>query len=234
MKPILTTLIILTLFTACKHTNTEADTVDKNTELITEQDANPALTEAQTIALKNGITAWDKVKEIGFTFNVDRNGNNVARRSWLWKPKTQDVVMIINGDTIAYNRKRIDSTAIAADRGFINDKFWLLAPYQLVWDTGATITVQDTATAPISKKTSRKLTILYGNEGGYTPGDAYDFYYNQDYIIDEWVFRKANAKSASMTTTFEAYKNIAGLNIASSHKGLANDLHLYFTDITVK
>ena len=230
MKAILSTIIVLILCTACKEVVPETNQPQEN---ITPE-TQATLTEAEVISIKNGIKAWDKVEEIGFTFNVDRNGNNVAKRSWLWKPKTQDVVMIMNGDSIVYNRKDIDSTAMAADRGFINDKFWLLAPYQLVWDEGTSITVQDTATAPISKKLSKKLTILYGDAGGYTPGDAYDFYYEEDFIIDEWVFRKANTKTASMTTTFEGYQNHSGLNIATSHKGLANDLHLYFTNITVK
>ncbi len=234
MKSLYYSLLILCLVTACTQSTTKKGGDSMNRELTPDQDVNPVLTEAQIIAAKNGILEWDKVSQIDFTFNVDRGGKNVAKRAWSWKPKTGNVTMNFREQTVSYNRANIDSTAVGADQGFINDKFWLLAPYQLVWDEGTTITVQDTAKAPMSQRITKKLTILYGNEGGYTPGDAYDFYYDDDYIIDEWVFRKANADSASMTTSFERYQNHAGLNIATSHKGLGSDFHLYFTDIKVQ
>ena len=233
MKPILFTLSLFVLFTSCTQSTAKKKSDETNRELIPDPDANPVLTEAQVIAAKNGILEWDKVAQIDFTFNVDRGGKTVAQRSWSWQPATGDVKMMTATDTIAYNRKRMDSTALGADRGFINDKFWLLTPFQLVWDEGTTITVQDTATAPMSQRTTKKLTLLYGDKGGYTPGDAYDLYYDNDFIIDEWVFRKSNAATASMTTSFEDYKNYAGIHIARAHKGLDSDLNIYFTDITI-
>lgn len=233
MKPILLLLFSLLIF-SCKPDTGKTTEQTANRELIPEPDKNPVLSEAEVIAIKNGFLEWNNVSEIAFTFNVDRNGKTVAQRSWLWQPKTNLVTMITKGDSLTYNRSKIDSTALAADRGFINDKFWLLAPYQLVWDEGTTITVQDTATAPISKQVSKKLTIVYGSEGGYTPGDAYDFYYQDDFIIDEWVFRKSNANTPSMITTFEDYENVKGINIAKSHKGAENNLNIYFTDIRLK
>lgn len=227
-------LIVVCLATACTQSTTKKEGDTTNRELIPDQDAYPVLTEAQVIAAKNGIGEWNNVSQIDFTFNVDRAGKNFVKRAWSWKPKTGDVTMNFRGQTVSYNRANVDSTAVGVDQGFINDKFWLLAPYQLVWDEGTSITVQDTATAPMSKRTTKKLTILYGDEGGYTPGDAYDFYYDDDYIIDEWVFREGNADTPSMTTSFEEYQNHAGLNIATSHKGLDSDFHLYFTDIKVQ
>ena len=173
------------------------------------------------------------MSQIDFTFNVDRGGKNVVSRAWTWKPKTGDVTMKLGDQVVSYNRASIDSTSQGADEGFINDKFWLLAPYQLVWDEGTTITVQDTATAPISGVLSKKLTIVYGTEGGYTPGDAYDYYYNEDFIIDEWVFRSGNQEKPSMMTTFSDYQLFEGLNISTVHEDKEGALKLYFTDIKV-
>ena len=190
-------------------------------------------TEAEKVAYANGLENWKDVKQLDFTFNVDRDGNTVASRSWSWKPVTNDVTMIAAGDTITYNRATVDSTSMQADQGFINDKYWLLAPYQLVWDEGTSINVTDSVMSPLSRKLSKKLTLLYGNEGGYTPGDAYDFYYGEDYVITEWVFRKGNATEPSMTTTFEGYKNIEGLSIATDHKSGDDSFRLYFTDVNV-
>lgn len=231
MKSLLLTLLSLIILTSCKKDQKE---IDVSRDPVLEQEVNPALAEAETIALKNGIKNWDSVSQIAFTFNVDRGGKTVAKRSWLWKPKTDDVTMVLKGDSLHYNRSRIDSTVIAQDRGFINDKFWLLAPFQLVWDQDASLSMQDSAIAPISQRTSKKLTILYGDKGGYTPGDAYDFYYGDDYIIDEWVFRKSNSNSASMTTSFEDYATYEGLHLAATHKDLDSDLNIYFTDISVQ
>lgn len=234
MKSIYCCLILICLTISCTQSTTKKEGDATSRELIPDHDANPVLTEAQIIAAKNGLGEWEKVSQIDFTFNVDRGGNTVAQRSWSWKPKTGDVTMTSGENTASYNRNKIDSTSIQADQGFINDKFWLLAPYQLVWDEGTKITTQDTATAPMSQRKTKKLTIIYGDEGGYTPGDAYDFYYDEDYIIDEWVFRKGNSDTASMTTTFEAYQDHAGLNIATSHKGMGSDFRLYFTNIKVQ
>ena len=180
-------LLLIICFISCNEKKTDSN---ERLELVPKPDENPVLSEGEVIALKNGVLEWDNVQQIDFTFNVDRIGKNVAKRSWSWKPKTNDVTMISATDTINYNRSSIDSTSMRADQGFINDKFWLLAPYQIAWDKGTTIKVEDSVMSPMSQKISTKLTTVYGNDGGYTPGDAYDFYYGEDYKITEWVFRK--------------------------------------------
>ncbi len=191
------------------------------------------LSEAEVIAKNNGIAHWDDVTQIDFTFNVDRNRKNVAKRSWSWKPKTGDVTMMSDSDTISYNRSSVDSTSLKADQGFTNDKFWLLAPYQLVWDEETSIHITADVLSPLSRKQSKKITTVYANEGGYTPGDAYDYYYNDDYQVTEWAYRRANSPEPSMITTFEEYKNIDGLNIATEHRNEDGTFKLYFTDIKV-
>ena len=127
----------------------------------------------------------------------------------------------------------MDSTHIAADRAFINDKFWLLAPFQLVWDTSATISETKMAEAPISKTELNLITLTYPNEGGYTPGDAYDIYYGNDYLIKEWVFRKGNSVEPSLTTTFENFKDYNGIKIATDHKMADGNWNLNFTDVNI-
>ncbi|MBM1108044.1 hypothetical protein JQC67_17970 [Aurantibacter crassamenti] len=187
----------------------------------------------EKVANAHGFENWSKVKEIKFTFNVDSDGTH-SERTWVWLTKTNDVTATIDGETLDYNRASMDSTAYKVNGRFINDKFWLLAPFQLVWDRN-NITHKHTvkSTAPIAKKPMQKLTIVYGNEGGYTPGDAYDFYFEDDYVIKEWVFRRANQPEPSMITTFEDYENINGLKIAKSHKKADADFNLNFTGLSV-
>lgn len=190
------------------------------------------LTISEKIAKAHGIDAWGNVYEIAYTFNVDRDGKHFER-SWSWKPKLNEVVLTTANDTIAYNRSKQDSLTLRADMGFINDKYWLLAPFNLVWDKGLKETYTEKATAPISGETMQKLTIVYEGEGGYTPGDAYDFYFGDDYLIKEWVFRKTNAPEPGLITTWEDYQEYNGLKIATKHVKNEGDWKLSFTNIKV-
>lgn len=188
----------------------------------------------EKIADANGFQNWKNIEEIKFTFNVDRDTTHFER-SWAWKPKTNDITAITKDTIIKYNWSSMDSTSYKTNGGFINDKYWLLTPFQLIWDKdNITHTHTPTATAPISKKQLQKLTIVYGTEGGYTPGDAYDLYFEGDYSIQEWVFRKGNTSTPSMITTFEDYSEFKGLHIAKSHKMENSKFHLYFTNIDVQ
>ncbi|MBU2995002.1 hypothetical protein KO500_01085 [Cellulophaga baltica] len=187
----------------------------------------------ENIALANGFKNWKNVKEIQFTFNVDRAGNH-TERSWIWNTKTNDVTSKTDKETISYNRGSLTDETSKTNAKFINDKFWLLVPFQLKWDAeNFTHIHTKKATAPISNKSMQKLTIVYGNEGGYTPGDAYDLYFGDDYMLKEWVFRKGNQKEPSMVTTWEDYTEINGIKLAQTHKN--NDgFKLYFTDLVIK
>ncbi len=220
MKPYISFIALLLIFSSCKEQKNEANIESKE------------LTIAEKIAKANGVDNWTNVNEIQFTFNVDRADSHFER-SWVWKPKTDDVTMITSANTVSYNRKSIDSLSENADKGFINDKFWLLAPYNLVWDEGTTIKNQDSVKANLTDDIFSKLTIIYDSEGGYTPGDAYDFYYDSDYLVKEWVFRKSNQPEPSMITTWEDYEDFNGLKISKTHNGKDNSVKLYFTNIKV-
>lgn len=188
----------------------------------------------EKVANANGLQNWKDVEEIKFTFNVDRDTTHFER-TWTWKPKTNDITATSAEGTIDYNWASMDSIANKTNAGFINDKYWLLAPYQLVWDAdNVSHTHNKESVAPMSKKAMQKLTIVYGGEGGYTPGDAYDFYFGDDLIIQEWVFRKSNQDEPSMITSFEDYKMLKGLNIATMHKMGEGNFKLYFTNLEVK
>lgn len=187
----------------------------------------------EQVANAHGLQNWSNVEEIKFTFNVDRDTSHFER-TWIWKPKTNDITAITAENTLEYNWADMDSVAYKTNGGFINDKFWLLAPFQLKWDA-ENITHEHLLLdeAPISKEPMQKLTIVYGSEGGYTPGDAYDFYFGDDFIIKEWVFRKANQEEPSMITTFEEYLDTEGMKIATMHKMGEGNFKLYFTGVEV-
>lgn len=219
MKRLIYIFFIILTISSCK----------KEKKIVTVQ---KTLTIAEKIANVHGYSNWQNVSKIEFTFNVDRDSSHF-QRSWQWKPKTNNVIMISNQDTISYNRSHIDSTNLKTDQAFINDKYWLLAPFNLVWDKGITISEPVKEEAPISKNELNKITLTYSNEGGYTPGDAYDFYYGDDFLIKEWVYRKGNAEKPSLITSWENYQDFNGLKIAKEHKKLEGNWNLYFSDIKV-
>ncbi len=187
----------------------------------------------EKVAYAHGYEQWKDVKEIQFTFNVDRDTSHFER-SWIWKTNTNTITSITASDTLVYRRSTMDSTALKTNGGFINDRYWILAPFNLMWDKD-NITYEHVAVseAPISKTPMQKLTIVYGNEGGYTPGDAYDFYFGEDYLLKEWVFRQANQEAASLATTWEDYITKEKLQLARMHKNENGSFKLYFTGVEV-
>ncbi|QBA63487.1 hypothetical protein [Muriicola soli] len=209
----------LLLVVACK-SDKKADPVKEETII-------------EKVAKAHGIEEWNGVEEIRFTFNVDRDTMHFERH-WKWDTKTHEVQGISRGDTIIYNRKAIDSLSQNADAAFINDKYWLLAPINIFWDRkNLTYNFEDKVLAPISNDSLSKLTVVYGSDGGYTPGDAYDFYLGEDYQIKEWVFRKSNSPEPSSTTTWEDYVDLNGLKISRMHKNKEGNFSLYFTNVEV-
>jgi hypothetical protein len=212
-------LALILLISSCKS--------DKKTEEPTAEEQ----TILEKVANAHGISNWNSIEELKFTFNVDRDTMHFERH-WVWNTKTQDVLGISRGDTINYNRKSVDSIAMRADGAFINDKFWLLAPINIFWDqNNLTYSQEDMAIAPISNDTLQKLTVVYGNEGGYTPGDAYDFYLADDYLIKEWVFRKGNSGEPTSTATWEDYQTTGGLILSMTHANKEHNFKLYFTGV---
>lgn len=193
----------------------------------------PEQTVLEKIAFAHGFENWKSVKEFTFTFNVDRDSSHFER-TWIWKPKSNHITSISENDTLTYSRKSMDSIAAKRNGGFINDRYWVLAPFNLIWDAkNFTYEHIEEEKSPISGEPMQKLTIVYSNEGGYTPGDAYDFYFKDDFILREWVFRKTNQVEPSMTTTWENYVDMGGLKLAQDHKKPEGGFNLNFTDLAV-
>ncbi len=223
MKSLYLGLICLLLVSTCKSEKEDVAIDEEKKEL----------TIAEKIANAHGFDNWKNVSEVKFTFKVDRDNIKGDGRSWTWFPKKDSVIMKAGEQIVKFNRTKLDSVPLNADRNFINDKFWLFVPFQLVWDTSATISEPKKAESPINKEQLDMITITYPNEGGYTPGDAYDIYYDGNYMIKEWVFRQGNSAESSLANTFENYKDFNGIKIAIDHKKDNGNWNLNFTDVSI-
>ncbi|APY07880.1 hypothetical protein BWZ20_06005 [Winogradskyella sp. J14-2] len=223
MKPFYLSFICLLILSSCKSEKKETPNKTKEAELrIVEKIANA-----------HGYENWVNVEKVAFTFKVDRDTIKGSGRSWVWFPKNDSVYMKAGTQEVRYSRKNLDSVAANVDKAFINDKFWLLVPFQLVWDTSATISEPKKVESPINKEQLEMITITYPDEGGYTPGDAYDIYFDEDYLIREWTYRQGNSPEPSLSNTFENYQDFNGIKIAIDHKKDNGNWNLNFTDVSI-
>jgi hypothetical protein len=222
MNRIIPLVLVLLVFNSCKN-ESKKDIIQPEKEL----------TIAEKIANAHGFQQWNNVTSFEFTFGGKIEDQN-SGRSWIWNPKTNDIKLVSNGETTEYNRNAMDSVALKADRAFINDKFWALIPFQLVWDKGLTISEPVSANSPVKQEALFKITITYSNEGGYTPGDAYDIYYDTHFMIREWTYRKGNASEPTLSNSFENYQDFNGLKIALEHKKSEGDWNLLIRNIKVE
>jgi len=189
----------------------------------------------QKIADANGINNFKKVDVIEFTFNAQRDTAHPSSRHWQWAPKTNEVVFITDSNTTKFKR---DDTSTAAlkklNARFTNDEYWLLYPFHLIWDKGYEMQDSSMKTAPISGKSLRKISSKYNGKEGYTPGDMYDVYVDENNRIQEWAYHQSAAAEPALVTTWENYKEFNGLQISQDHKSKDGKFHIWFKDIKIK
>lgn len=223
MKKIIFFLTFCSLLTGCKN--------DTNSSAVADESSQTGESIASKIALAYGYDNFEDVKQMNFSFNVKINDTIRSTRTWNWYPQEDRVELIENGESFSYNQDgEYDETETAADQKFINDTYWLLFPYQLMWSEYES-DLNRMAVAPISQEEVQQLSVKFDNEGGYTPGDTYHLYLNSDNIIEEWTFESSDGRT--LTTTWEDYETFNGITIAKSHKTEDGSFELYFDDIEV-
>lgn len=223
MKKILSLCMLLLLLAGCKNEPKKADLSE-----------GPSSTEepiTTKIAYAHGFGNFEKVNQLNFTFNAKVNDTIRSQRSWKWYPKENKVELTEKGESFSYIKNEIlDEQAKAADQKFINDTYWLLFPYQLIW-SDYDFEFNQTATAPISQQQMQGLTVKYSSDQGYTPGDTYRLYFTDDLMVREWTYESAGGRTLS--TTWEDYETFNGIAISKMHKSPDGSFQLYFTDIEV-
>jgi hypothetical protein len=185
------------------------------------------------VAKAYGFDNFDKLTSIAYTWNVQVNPETVRSRDWKWNIKERTVYYSGSDTSFTYSLDLPKEELPTIDGGFINDKYWLMFPFQLVWDTGYTYVVMEDINAPISGEKCTQLTIVYNDADGYTPGDAYDLYLDDNFMIKEWVFRKGNGVEGR-PITWENEKEFKGVKFATEHNNADGITFIWFTDIKVE
>ncbi len=177
------------------------------------------------IADAYGLGSWSQVDAIRYTFNIDSPTRKVAR-SWTWEPKT-DRVTYEGPDSagkptkVTYTRSSMSPDVVKdVDPGFINDQYWLLFTFHLVWDKDVTVEDKGMTTAPMGKGKARLVTVTYPKTGGgYTPGDMYELFVGADNRVVAWNFHRGGAPEPFLTMAWTDYKMAGPILIALNHPG---------------
>ncbi|MCA1828507.1 MAG: hypothetical protein ABR567_21640 [Myxococcales bacterium] len=212
----------------------------------------PALVSAQQrpaiadkIAKTYGLDSFGQIDAIRYTFNIDAGPRKVAR-SWVWEPKKEQVSYegkdkAGNPVKVTYSRSQIASQSEVVkeqvDPGFVNDQYWLLFPFHLVWDAGATVTDAGMQKLPLGKGSARRVVVTYPSDVGYTPGDTWELYVGTDGRIREFVFHHGGtAKPNKVVATWADYEKAGPLLFSLDHRGNAdgNPVRVFFTNVAVK
>lgn len=221
MKNLLPLCFLLLLFTGCKNGSEENSENSYTSE-------DPVTTK---IAYANGFQNFDEVEQLNFTFNVKVGDTIRSQREWKWFPGEERVELTEKGTTASYiNDGDLTEEEKAIDQKFINDSYWLLFPFHLMWSEYE-FDHSPGGVAPISQQPMEEVIIKFTNEGGYTPGDTYHLFL-KDNVIQEWTYVSSSGRSLS--TTWEDYETFGGISIAKMHKGPDGNFQLYFTDIEVQ
>ncbi len=223
MKKSLFLVFCSVLFLNCKN--------DTSEQSVSQPEASSKDATASDIAAAHGFDDFRDVKQLNFTFNVMVNDTLRSSRSWKWFPQEKRAELTENEQTSSYtNDGELDEEEKAIDQKLINDTYWLLFPFQLEW-SDYEIEHTKNAVAPISGDTLQQVSVKYEGEGGYTPGDTYHIFYGDDNIMREWTYVSSGGRTLS--TTWEDYQNIDGINIAKMRKTGDGSFQIFFTDLAV-
>jgi hypothetical protein len=201
---------------------------------------------AEQMAKTFGIESWDKIDAIRYTANFNFPGVTLSR-SWEWEPKS---------GRVSYEGKDKDGKPVKASYlqselstqsdtikndvqpGFVNDQYWLIVPFHVIWDTSATVTNEGKQKLPLGKGTAEKILVKYPAEaGGYTPGDTWEFFVGADKRVAEMAYHRGGPKKPSVVLVrWSGYKKAGPLLVATDHRGTADGkpLKMTFTNVAVK
>ncbi|MDF2156784.1 hypothetical protein [Algoriphagus sp. CAU 1675] len=182
------------------------------------------------VAKAYGFENFDQVNSIAYTWNVRRDSVTVVSRDWKWNIKDRTVYYTGSDTSFTYS---LDADSLPQrDGAFINDKYWLMFPFQLAWDTGYSFETHENVASPLKGIQSTKLTILYNSEDGYTPGDAYDLYLDENNMILEWTFRRGNGENGA-TWTWENVQDFGPIKLTMDHMNGEGERFIWFTNVEV-
>jgi hypothetical protein len=200
---------------------------------------------AEQLAKTYGLDSFGQIEGIRYTFNAELPGVELSRK-WEWNPKT-DTVSYEGKDKdgkpvkATYRRSQLSSQSDAIkneiDPAFLNDQYWLLFPFHVVWDSSATVTDEGMQKMPLGNASAERVVVKYPSEAGDSPGDTWELYVGADKRVEEFTFHRGGARKPSVViATWADYKKAGPLLISTDHRGTADEkpVRISFSDVSVK
>jgi hypothetical protein len=195
-----------------------------------------------------GFESFGQVEKIRYTFHLEFPGLNLSR-SWEWEPKT-DLISYEGKDKdgtpvkLTYRRSQLGSQSDFVkneiDPAFSNDNYWLLFVLHVSWDGSATVTDEGTQKLPLGNGSAKLVMVKYPSEGGYAPGDTWEFYVGADNRIEEFVYHGGGPgvqqRPKLLIATYADYKKAGPLLISMDHRGTADGqpTRVFLSNVSVK
>jgi hypothetical protein len=199
---------------------------------------------AGQMAKTYGLDSFGQIEAIRYTWNAELPGVQLSHR-WEWSPKT-DTVSYEGKDKegkpvkATYQRSQLASQSDAIkneiDPAFMNDQYWLILPFHVVWD-GATVTTDGAQKLSLSGASAERIVVKYPSDGGYEPGDTWDLYVGADKRIVEIAYHHgANKPPKLVIATWADHKKAGPLLVATDHRGTfdGKPLRVSISDVSVK
>ena len=202
------------------------------------KDTRP-MTLRERIGNAYGVHYFSQVEQIQYMFNV-KIGEKQIRRFWIWEPKLDRVTFagMDYQEAVTYYRHDINTTDSAAlkkvDAWFINDNYWLLFPFHIAWDSNIAVEDLGRRKLPLGGGNAQCVVIRFPASGGYTPGDVYEIYLNDDSRLLQWVYRRGGSAEPTRITTWENYRQAGLLVLSLDHRSGDDSFRLWFTGVGVK
>ena len=198
---------------------------------------------SEQIARTYGLDSFNQIEAIRYTFNGQ--GPLELSRTWVWEPKTGQVSYEGKDKAgkavkLTYMRSQVSSQdAIVKDEidpDFINDQYWLLFPFHLVWDSSAKVEDTGMHKLPLGKGSATRVVVTYPSEGGYTPGDIWELFVGSDNRIQEWAYHHGGSAKPTGVWSWRDYKKTGPLLVSLDHPGTLNGKpeRIFFSNVSVR
>ena len=187
----------------------------------------------EQMAKTYGIDSWGQIEGIRYTFNIDLPALKLTlAHTWEWEPKTGKVTFEGKDKDgkpvkVTYLRSQLNSQPANVkdeiDPAFMNDQYWLVFPFHVVWDTSADVQDKGKQKLPLGKGTADQIIVKYSSDVGYTPGDTWELFLGSDKRVEEFIYRRGGPKKPSLViTTWAGYKKAGPLLVSTEHRGTAD------------
>lgn len=207
----------------------------------------------ELIASLGGEKGWEKARQFRFDFVVDREGKTVARFSHVWDRYTGDYRVsgtdktgapftvyfnvntkegqaFVNGKPAEGEAR--DALLKSAYGRFINDSYWLLAPWK-IFDPGVHLAYDGEKPCPEAGGTCDVLKLSFDNVG-LTPKDVYWLWITKDgRKMVAWQYLLNGATDEPTMAYWKDWRSMGGVSLSMEKPVVGKQAMIRFENVSV-